>query len=80
MTTANTLKTVFLLGLLSAILLVGGEAMGGRNGLYMGLGMAVLMNFGGYFFSDKLALSMYSAQPVTETEHAGLVPARRFRW
>ena len=72
MTTANTLKTVFLLGLLSAILLVGGEALGGRNGLYMGLGMAVLMNFGGYFFSDKLALSMYSAQPVTETEHPDL--------
>lgn len=69
MTTTNTLKTVFLLGLLSALLLVGGQAFGGRNGLYLGLGMAVLMNFAGYFFSDKIALSMYSAQPVSETEN-----------
>lgn len=69
MTSANTFKTVFLLGLLSAILLVGGEALGGRQGLYIGLGMAVLMNFGGYFFSDKMALAMYSAKPVTPTEN-----------
>jgi heat shock protein HtpX len=69
MTSANALKTVLLLGLLSAILLVGGQAMGGRQGLYIGLGIAVLMNFSGYFFSDKLALSMYSAQPVTPTEN-----------
>lgn len=69
MTTANTLKTVLLLGLLSALLLVGGEALGGRQGLYMGLGMAVLMNFAGYFFSDKMALAMYHAEPVTEQEN-----------
>ena len=67
--TSNTLKTVLLLGLLSGLLLVGGEALGGRQGLYMGLGIAVLMNFGSYFFSDKIALSMYRAQPVTETEN-----------
>ena len=69
MTTTNTLKTVFLLGLLSAILLVAGEALGGSQGLYMGLGLAVLMNFSGYFFSDKIALAMYSAQRVSETEN-----------
>ena len=69
MTTANTFKTVFLLGLLSAILLVGGQALGGRDGLFIGLGIAVVMNFSGYFFSDKLALSMYSAQPVTAQEN-----------
>ncbi len=69
MSTKNTIKTVFLLGLLSAILLFAGEALGGRQGLYMGLGLAVLMNFSGYFFSDKIALSMYGAQPVTETEN-----------
>lgn len=67
--TTNSLKTVLLLGLLSALLLVGGQALGGRQGLYLGLGMAVLMNFSGYFFSDKLALSMYSAQPVTPAEN-----------
>ncbi|MGA2594109.1 MAG: zinc metalloprotease HtpX [Bryobacteraceae bacterium] len=69
MTTTNTLKTVLLLGLLSAILLVAGEALAGRNGLYMGLGVAALMNFAGYFFSDKIALASYGAQPVTETEN-----------
>ena len=69
MTTTNTLKTVLLLGLLSALLLWGGQAFFGQQGLYLGLGMAVLMNFAGYFFSDKIALSMYSAQPVSETEN-----------
>jgi heat shock protein HtpX len=37
--------------------------MGGRNGLYMGFLMALAMNFASYFFSDKIALAMYSAQP-----------------
>jgi heat shock protein HtpX len=67
--TTNTLKTVLLLGLLSGVLLFAGEAMGGRNGLYMGLFFAILMNFAGYFFSEKIALASYSAQPVTETEN-----------
>jgi heat shock protein HtpX len=67
--TTNTLKTVLLLGLLSALFLVGGEALAGRNGLYIGLIIAALMNFVSYFFSDKIALSMYQAQPVTETEN-----------
>src|SRR5581483_8306027 len=67
--TTNTLKTVLLLGLLSALFLVGGEALGGRNGLYMGLIFAGLMNFGSYFFSDKIALMMYQAQPVSEEEN-----------
>jgi len=65
----NGMKTVFLLGLMSAVLLVGGEYVGGRSGLIMGMGLAVVMNFIGYFFSDKIALSMYSAQPVSETEN-----------
>lgn len=66
---ANALKTALLLGLLSGILLIGGQALGGRSGLYMGLGLAVLMNFGSYFFSDKIALSMYNAQPLTEEQN-----------
>jgi heat shock protein HtpX len=65
----NSLKTVLLLGLLTALLLVGGEAAGGRNGLYVGFLVALAMNFVGYFFSDKIALSMYSAQPVNEHEN-----------
>jgi heat shock protein HtpX len=65
----NGLKTALLLGLLSAVLLVGGEAIAGRNGLYMGLAMAAVMNFASYFFSDKIALAQYGAQLVTETEN-----------
>ncbi|HYW42428.1 MAG TPA: zinc metalloprotease HtpX [Bryobacteraceae bacterium] len=65
----NTVKTVVLLGLLSALLVLGGGAIAGRNGLYMGLAFAVVANFASYFFSDKIALSMYSAAPVTETEN-----------
>lgn len=69
MNTTNTLKTVALLGLLSAILIVGGQALAGRNGMYFGLVMAVVMNFGSYFFSEKIALSMYNAQPVTPEQN-----------
>jgi heat shock protein HtpX len=69
MTTTNTLKTVALLGLLSAILIVGGQALAGRSGMYIGLFFAVAMNFGSYFFSEKIALSTYNAQPVTPTEN-----------
>lgn len=65
----NNLKTALLLGALSGLLLLGGEALGGRQGLWIGLWIAVLMNAASYFFSDKIALSMYSAQPVTETEN-----------
>src|SRR5262249_8644834 len=69
MTTKNTLKTVALLGLLSAILIVGGQGLAGRNGMYIGLILAVVMNFGSYFFSERIALASYSAQPVTPTEN-----------
>ncbi len=65
----NAVKTAVLLGLLSAILLAGGTAMGGRNGLYLGFGLAVVMNFASYFFSDKIALMSYSAQPVTPDQN-----------
>jgi heat shock protein HtpX len=67
--TTNALKTALLLGLLSAVLLVGGQAIAGRNGLYIGLAIAVIMNFASYFWSDKIALAMYRAQPVSETEN-----------
>jgi heat shock protein HtpX len=66
----NGLKTALLLGILSGLLLAGGEMLGGRNGLYTALAIAVAMNFFGYFFSDKMALAMYSAQPVTPTENS----------
>jgi heat shock protein HtpX len=62
----NNFKTVLLLGLLSGLLLLGGQVLAGGQGLWIGLALAVAMNFASYFFSDKIALSMYSAQPVTE--------------
>ncbi len=61
----NKVKTVLLLGLLSGLLLVGGEAIGGTRGLQIGLMMAIGMNFFSYFFSDKIVLKSYSAQAVT---------------
>jgi len=64
----NSVKTVLLLGLLSGILLFGGEALGGTRGLQIGLMMAIGMNFFSYFFSDKIALMSYSAQAVTPEE------------
>jgi heat shock protein HtpX len=57
---------------LSGLLLFLGEAFGGRNGLYVGLLLAVGMNFFSYFFSDKLALATYSAQPVTPEHNSGV--------
>jgi heat shock protein HtpX len=65
----NNLKTALLLGLLSGVLLLGGQYFGGRNGLWLGLALAVAMNFASYFFSDKIALAMYSAQPVSESRN-----------
>jgi heat shock protein HtpX len=65
----NGIKTVLLLGLLSGLLLAGGQALGGRGGLTMGLLLAVTLNFFSYFFSDKLALAAYRAQRVSPTEN-----------
>ena len=66
----NAVKTAVLLGLLSGVLLFGGEMLGGANGLMWGLALAVGMNFFSYFFSERLSLMMYSAQPVTPQENA----------
>jgi heat shock protein HtpX len=65
----NAVKTAMLLALLSAILLIGGQAIAGRQGLYTALIITAIMNLGSYFFSEKIALMSYRAQPVTETEN-----------
>jgi len=65
---SNTLKTGFLLAVLTVLFLLIGEAVGGQNGMVMAFGMAVLMNFGAYWFSDKIILRMYRAKEVTEAE------------
>jgi heat shock protein HtpX len=60
----SVFKTTILLGLLSGLLLVIGDLLGGQTGLMIALGFAVVMNFGSYWFSDKIVLSMYRAQEV----------------
>lgn len=64
----NNIKTVLLLGLLTGLFLLAGDLWGGQQGLVMAFFFAALMNFGAYFFSDKLALAAYRARPVTEAE------------
>src|SRR5579862_3041445 len=64
----NTLKTTVLLSLLTLILIVAGEYFGGTNGAVIAFVIAAAMNFFSYFFSDKIALAMYGARPVTREE------------
>ncbi len=64
----NTFKTAFLLTALTLLLMMIGRAFGGQNGMMIALAVAVVMNFVSYFFSDKIALSMYRAKPVTREE------------
>ncbi len=61
---SNTFKTVMLLGVLSGLLLLIGEALGGAQGLVIGFIFAAVTNFASYWFSDKIVLSMYGAQPA----------------
>jgi heat shock protein HtpX len=60
----NGLKTAALLGLMSGLLLVIGQLLGGANGMLIAFIFAVVFNFGSYWFSDKIVLRMYNAQVV----------------
>jgi heat shock protein HtpX len=64
----NTLKTAFLLTFMTLFLMFVGQAVGGQNGMIWALVIAAVMNFVSYFFSDKIALAMYRAQPVTREQ------------
>lgn len=64
----NTIKTTLLLGVLTGLLLLIGDSFGGPSGLILALVIAGVMNFVGYFFSDRIALAMHRAQPVDERE------------
>jgi heat shock protein HtpX len=64
----NALKTALLLGLMTGLILVVGDVVGGQNGMIIALVFAGVMNFVSYFFSDKIALAMYRAQPVTREQ------------
>lgn len=62
----NYLKTFVLLGALTVLLVLFGDALGGRQGALIALVLAGLMNFGAYWWSDKLVLKMYRARPVSQ--------------
>jgi heat shock protein HtpX len=64
----NQLKTVALLGALSGLLIAISYGVGGSGGAMLGLMMSMIMNIGSWFFSDKMALAAYRAQPLSATE------------
>jgi heat shock protein HtpX len=63
----NTVKTALLLGALTGLLMLIGGLIGGRGGVYIAFIFALILNFGSYWFSDKIVLKMYKAQEVSET-------------
>jgi len=68
----NFLKTVFLLTLLTLLLIFVGKLIGGRNGMLIAFGFAVLMNFFSYWFSDKIVLAMYRAKEASPQDYPKL--------
>jgi heat shock protein HtpX len=73
---ANTVKTALLLGALSALFLVLGEALGGAQGLMLGFLFAAGTNFASYWFSDRIILGLYQAQEVGPDHRLYQVVAR----
>ncbi|WP_243358417.1 zinc metalloprotease HtpX [Fundidesulfovibrio terrae] len=68
----SQIKTGLLLGLLTAVLVLMGQALGGKGGMVIALAFAVIMNVGSYWFSDRIVLSMYRAQELSEEDAPGL--------
>jgi heat shock protein HtpX len=64
----NTFKSTLMLVLLMLVLVLIGERIGGENGMLIAFAISLAMNFTAYFFSDKIALKMYRAQPVTREQ------------
>ncbi len=64
----NRIRTLILLATLTALFLWAGQALGGQTGLVLALVLAAAMNFGAYWFSDRIVLRMYGAREVSPTE------------
>jgi heat shock protein HtpX len=62
------LRTALLLGALTSLIMLIGQWLGGSQGLIIAFVFAILMNFGSYWFSDKIVLAMYRAREVSEAE------------
>src|SRR5258708_2663238 len=65
---SNIFKTTLLLTGMTLLLMLAGRALGGERGMLMALIFAAVMNFVSYFFSDKIALAMYRAQPISRDD------------
>jgi heat shock protein HtpX len=65
---ANSIRTGILLVGLTVLMMVIGNLLGGRQGIIIAFVFAVIMNFGSYWFSDKIVLGIYRAKPVSEAE------------
>lgn len=65
----NHFKTTLLLALLTVLLVFMGGAIGGKGGMLIAFAMAAVMNFGSYWFSDKIVLRMYGAQEISRAEN-----------
>lgn len=68
----NVLKTIFFLTLLTLLLIFVGSLIGGRNGMIVAFGFAVIMNFFSYWFSDKIVLMMYGAKEASTQDYPKL--------
>lgn len=68
----NTIKTVLLMSVLTVLLVFVGNILGGSGGMTIAFLFAVIMNFGTYWFSDKIVLRMYKAQPVQREDNPEL--------
>ncbi len=68
----NQMKTALLLGLLTGLIMLLGGLMGGRQGMIIAFVMAAAMNFASYWWSDKIVLSLYRAQPLAEASSPNL--------
>lgn len=64
----NTLRTIILMAGLTALMVAVGNAFGGQNGMYIAFGIAMVMNFASYWFSDKIVLRMYNGREVSESQ------------
>jgi heat shock protein HtpX len=64
----NTMKTTFLLATLTGLFVLVGSALGGRTGMLVAFGFAIALNLGAWWFSDRLALRMSRARPVSPSE------------
>lgn len=68
----NTVKTTLLLALLTVLLVGLGSLVGGRGGMILAFGLAIAMNLGSYWFSDRIVLRMYRAKELGPSEHPEL--------